>query len=91
MARQYLGIVATSVPSERLFSVAGMTVSTKQAVLDPANIEKLVFLHSSLEIPHLDCKRAKCTCTNSKPVVHIMILEFVVCNLLQLLDYWQLF
>ena len=60
MARRYLGIVATSVPSERLFSAAGMTVSNKRAALDPANVEKLVFLHSNLEVPHLDYKRANC-------------------------------
>ena len=66
MARQYLGIVATSVPSERLFSVAGMTVNAKRAALDPANVEKLVFLHSNLEMPHLDYKRVKCTCINCK-------------------------
>ena len=56
-------VVATSVPSERLFSAAGMTVSNKRAALDRANVEKLVFLHSNLEVPHLDYKRAKCTCT----------------------------
>jgi len=41
-----------------LFIVAGMTVSTKRAALDPADVEKLVFLHSNLEMPHLDYKRA---------------------------------
>ena len=71
MARRYLGTVAMSVPSEHLFSVAGMTVSTKQAALDPVNVEKLVFLRSNLEMPHLGVKHAKCTCTNCKPVVHL--------------------
>ena len=66
MAKKCLGIVATSVPSERLFSVAGMTVNAKRAALDPANVKKLVFLRSNLEVPHLKYKRAKCNCTNCK-------------------------
>lgn len=56
MARRYsnLGIVATSVPSEYL---AGMTVNARRTALKPANVEKLVFLYSNLEVPHLDYKR----------------------------------
>ena len=63
-ARKYLGIVATSVPSERLFSIAGNTVNAKRAALDPSNVDKLVFLYSNLPSPHLDYKRVKCTCVD---------------------------
>lgn len=63
MARKYLGIVATPVPSEQLFSVAGNTVSAKRAALDPANVDKLVFLHSNLPSTHLDYKYVKCSCS----------------------------
>ena len=47
MAQKYLGIMATSIPSERLFSVAGNIVGGKRAALLPANVEKLVFLHEN--------------------------------------------
>ena len=59
MARKYLGIIATSVPSERLFSTAGNTVNAKRSSLDPANAEKLVFLHDNLPNIDLPYKRIK--------------------------------
>ena len=43
MARRYLGVVATSFPSERLFSTAGNVVTAKRCALEPENVEKLVF------------------------------------------------
>jgi len=48
MAQKYLGVVATSVQLERLFSAAGIVVNTKRSALDPENVEKLVFLHDNL-------------------------------------------
>ena len=49
LAQKYLGIVATSVPSEYLFSTAGNIVSSKRAALLPENVDKLVFLHENLK------------------------------------------
>ena len=41
LAQKYLGIVATSVPSERLFSTAGNIVSAERAALLPGSLENL--------------------------------------------------
>ena len=59
MAKRYLGVVASSVPSERLFSTAGNVVTAKRSALDPDNVEKLVFLHENLSpLQELPYKRA---------------------------------
>ena len=57
MARKYLCITATSVPSEQLFSTAGNIVSDKRSALLPENVEKLLFLHSNLPKRHLEYER----------------------------------
>ena len=61
MAQKYLGVVATSVPSERLFSCAGNFITSKRSALEPENVEKLVFLHDNLLSlkDHLSYERAK--------------------------------
>ena len=49
LAEKYLCIMATSVPSERLFSKAGKLVSHKRSCLKPKNVDMLLFLnHNTL-------------------------------------------
>ena len=43
LACKYRGVMATSSPSEQLFSTAGNVVSVKHATLLPENVEKLIF------------------------------------------------
>ncbi len=44
VSKEYFGIAATSVPSERLFSDVGNLITTKRSSLKPEKVEKLIFL-----------------------------------------------
>ena len=44
VSKEYFGIAATSVPSERLFSDVGNVITTKRSSLKPEKVEKLIFL-----------------------------------------------
>jgi hypothetical protein len=50
VARRILVIPATSAPSERLFSAAGLTMAKDRARLLPANAETLIFLHGAWRV-----------------------------------------
>lgn len=50
LAKIVLAIPATSAPCERLFSVAGLTISRDRARLLPEMAEDLIFLHEGLPI-----------------------------------------
>ena len=50
LARRVLCIPATSAPSERVFSTAGLTIAKDRARLTPANADALVFLHDLVQL-----------------------------------------
>jgi len=52
MSMKYLSIPATSAPSERVFSTAGLTIAKDRARLEASRANELVFLHES--VPSLD-------------------------------------
>lgn len=46
IAIKYLTVVATSVPSERLFSKAGLTVNKQRSSMKPKRLSNILFLQS---------------------------------------------
>lgn len=48
LARKYLAVPASSVPSERIFSLAGQLVNKKRARLSSTNIDTFIFLNKNL-------------------------------------------
>ena len=66
LARRYLCLPCTSVPSESLFSISGLIVNERRAALDPCNVDKIVFLNSNLKALHLGTtyarKKKHCQC-----------------------------
>ena len=49
VARSILNIPSTSTPSERIFSVAGLTVTKLHSCLKPSNVDSLIFLNKNLK------------------------------------------
>ena len=47
LVEKYFAFVATSVPSECLFSACGNVIVDKRNCLKPENADKLIFLHEN--------------------------------------------
>ncbi|KAI4817571.1 hypothetical protein KUCAC02_010956 [Chaenocephalus aceratus] len=52
--RSYLAIPATGTPSERVFSLAGNTVTRKRSSLLPSHVDALVFLNANQKSGKVD-------------------------------------
>uniref|UniRef100_A0A3Q2CC25 HAT C-terminal dimerisation domain-containing protein n=1 Tax=Cyprinodon variegatus TaxID=28743 RepID=A0A3Q2CC25_CYPVA len=48
LAKRHLGVVATSVPAERIFSKAGELLSIRRSSLKPKNVNMILFLNKNL-------------------------------------------
>ena len=49
VAKQYLCITASSVPSERIFSTADNLIKNRRASLSPENVDMLLFMHKNIK------------------------------------------
>ena len=49
LAHRYLAVPATSTPSERVFSLAGNTITRQRSSLHPEHVDTLIFLHENQE------------------------------------------
>jgi len=48
VVKKYFCIPATSVPSEQLFSMAGLLITKKRNALDPHNVDMILFLNKNI-------------------------------------------
>ena len=59
LARRSLCVPATSAPSERLFSTAGLTIANARAGLLPDNAAYLIFLHEAWPVMKEQVRRKR--------------------------------
>ena len=50
LAKKYLCIPATEVASEKMFSIAGLTLTKLRSTLDPGTVDAILFLHKKYKI-----------------------------------------
>lgn len=59
LARRFLCIMGTSVPSERVFSIAGLTITKSRSQLDPESVDEIIFMNKALQRKYAAEKNAK--------------------------------
>ena len=47
LAKKILPVAATSTPSERIFSAAGLVMNSRRSRLNPTNLDKILFVHDN--------------------------------------------
>jgi len=52
LAQRILAVPATSAPSERVFSIAGLVLQAKRTSLAPENVNKIIFVHNNGHLLH---------------------------------------
>ncbi len=56
LARQILGILATQIETERIFSIVGVFIALGRCRFQTDNLEKLIFVHKNWPSnPHIGC------------------------------------
>ena len=58
LARKFLCIMGTSVPSERVFSIAGLTITKTRSQLDPEAVDQIIFMNKALQRKYQEEKKA---------------------------------
>jgi hypothetical protein len=48
LAREYLGILSSSVPVECTFSTTGLVMNSKRSCLNPVNMNMITFIHDNI-------------------------------------------
>lgn len=84
LARRYLAVSGTSVPSERVFSTAAGIVTARRSVLTSNNVDRLIFLKKNLKIwSFVKNKKIKNSSNQSQVVLfclrHCYVLNFDIC------------
>ena len=69
MAKAYLCVPATEVPSERAFSMAGLTVTKLRASLDPETVDHVCFIHKNNQVELVDECNTDCQVNEVKQVI----------------------
>ena len=59
LARKFLCIMGTSVPSERVFSIAGLTVTKTRSQPEAETLDQIIFLNKALKRKYAEEEQSK--------------------------------